>query len=202
MSACSVSRTFPSAVSLVPPGDVYRPFRSCARLGSGWGRGLAPVRQRGMSRAAGDDGGKRGLRERCGAQERCCLMNAKGSGKRLPPGLPQPPRQQLLLKPGHDFSVTRSVHPCTFFYHCMYPSISLPVLFYHHFHPSTPRHHYLLPATSSPSPCTHVASSPSPRPCCTGQRARLGTGLSPVPWAGAHCPVPPALPAATGCSPS
>lgn len=65
--------------------------------------------------------------------------NAKGSllqQRRLPTHPPQLPRQQLILKSSHDFSITRPIHPYTFFYHCVYPSIRLSVLFYHHFHPS------------------------------------------------------------------
>lgn len=126
----------------------------------------------------------------------------------MPPHLPKPPRQQSVLKSSHDFSITRPIHPYTFFYQCMYRSIHLPV-FYHCFHPST------HPWTSLPSPkhlphlSLHAPSQPtlSMSPLCRAEAGShaggLGSPLSPklgdiAPSPLLHQQPPAALPAEPG----
>lgn len=73
----------------------------------------------------------------------------------------------------HFLSLYVSIYPPARIILSPFPSI----------HPSTPRHHYLLPNTTHPPPCTHPASPPSPCPHHIGKRkgATLGVWALPGP---------------------
>lgn len=86
------------------------------------------MRCQGMSWAVGDEGGKRGSEGEeqeglhgGGADQ----VNVKGVLLQ-PVHPPQLPRQQSVLEHRRNFSITRPIHPYTFFSHCMYPSIHSP----------------------------------------------------------------------------
>lgn len=123
-----------------------------------------------MSWAVGDEGGKRGTEE----EEQEGLhggdadqVNVKGVLLQ-PVHPPQLPRQQSVLEHRRNFSITRPIHPYTFFYHCMYPSIHPP--YYSitvSIHP--PRHHHLLPNAFHRSPCMHPASPSLHVPTVSGR---------------------------------
>lgn len=153
MSPGSASRTFPSAASPAPPGDVHL-------LGPGSGPGEAGGGQGG---GQGGDWGRWGTAGGMGRGARWAVGErgwAVGAEHGDSPLLPPADEAASLLESSYGcaFSIAVAIHPCTFFYHCTYPSLRPPALFYPHTHPSV----HPSPPDISPSPSGAGGDGQSP----------------------------------------